>query len=161
MFEILILVFGAIGVGFFLIFLLALSDRRRKDKGVVANEPSLTQIQFEKACVAILEGMKLEIESIERTDENTLEIKAKNPTPFVGGNFFVYSVYLPPNEVVTSAEILEVSNMVIQDRLSKAILMTNTRFTEDLPAISELAPMEFIDEKRLTELMSQYRILPA
>jgi restriction endonuclease Mrr len=155
MLEVLIVAFGAIGVGFGLIFLLALADRRAKKKNpALYEDQGLTQTQFEKACVEVVERMKLDVEEIERSSDNTLEIKAKNPAPIVGGDFFVYCVYLPSNEVVSSAEIIEVSNLIVQDRLSKGILMTNTRFTDDLPAIGELAPLEFIDGERLKTMMA-------
>jgi len=153
--SILLIVFGSLGFGFFLIFLLGLADKKRKESNPSSEEPQgLTQVEFEKACVEIIERMKLDIQTIERSDENTLEIKAHNPAPITGGDFFFYTVYLPSNESVSSAEILEVSSMIIQDRLSKGILMTNTRFTDDLPAIAELAPMEFIDGQRLQSILA-------
>lgn len=156
MIEILLIAFGAIGVGFLLILLLAMDEKRTKKKRAQnpSEEESFTQKDFERACVTVVERMKLNIEEIERTDAHVLEIKAKNPAPIVGGDFFVYCIYLPRSEIVTAAEIIEVSNMIIQDRLSKGILMTNTRFTDDLPAISELAPLEFIDGARLQKILS-------
>lgn len=156
MIEILLVAFGAIGFGFLLIFLLAMADKRDKKhrSETQTEEPGLTQNDFEKACVEIVERMKLNIDEIERTDGNILEIKATNPAPIVGGVFFVYCVYLPRGEIVPAAEIIEVSNMIIQDRLSKGILMTNTRFTDDLPAIGELAPLEFIDGVRLKSILA-------
>ena len=158
---ILLLIFGSIGLGFFLIFLLGLDEKRRKSSLPVIEGSGLTQIQFEKACVEVIERMKLTIDSIERNEEHALEIKAKNPTPFTGGDFFVTTIYLPRGEVVTSAEILEVSSMIIQDRLSKGILMTNTKFTDDLSSLSELAPLEFVDGEKLKELMSKYSVVTA
>lgn len=155
MLEVLVVAFLAIGVGFGLIFLLAFADKQAKKKNPAARaEPELTQKEFEKGCVTVVERMKLIIDEIERTDDNILEITAHNPAPIVGGQFFVYCVYLNPAEFVSAAEILEVSNMIIQDRLSKGILMTNTRFTDDLPAISELAPLEFIDGARLKTVLA-------
>ncbi len=158
---ILFIVFGAFGFGFFLIFLLGLDEKRRKASRPAHETVGLTQIQFEKACVEVIERMKLDIEGIERADENILEIKAKNPVPFTGGDFFIMTIYLASEEIVTSAEILEVSNMIIQDRLSKGILMTNNRFTDDLPSLSELAPLEFIDGEKLKELMAKYSVVAA
>ena len=155
MLEVLIVAFLGLGVGFALIFLLAFADKQARKKNPAAHaETEFTRPQFEKACVQIVERMKLQINGIERTDENVLEIEAHNPAPIVGGHFFVYCVYLSPGEIVSAAEILEVSNMIIQDRLSKGILMTNTKFTDDLPAIGELAPLEFIDGVRLKMILA-------
>lgn len=155
MLEVLIVAFGAIAAGFALIFLLALADKQAKKRNPAARAPSdLGRPEFEKACVEIVERMKLTIDTIERTDENVLEMEAHNPAPIVGGKFYVYCVYLNPAETVSAAEILEVSNVIVQDRLSKGILMTNTKFTDDLPAISELAPLEFIDGARLKAILA-------
>ncbi len=163
MLEVLILAFAAIGGGFFLILLLGMADKKSRARiaAMPSDGPELTQMQFEKACVALTEAMKLDIDNIERSDGRTLGIRAKNPAPFVGGEFFVHCAYRSPQEKVTAAEILELSNMIIQDRLSKGIFMTNAGFTDDLASISELAPIDFIDGKKLQELMEKYSIVPA
>ncbi|HEX5038198.1 MAG TPA: restriction endonuclease [bacterium] len=150
MMGVLIVAFLAVGVGFGLIFLLAFADKQsRKRNAGKRPEPDLAKPQFEKACVEIIERMKLEIHDIQRTDDDNLDIRAKNPAPVVGGEFFIRCVYLPDGGRIEAAEIIEMSNVIVQDRLSKGIFMTNGRFTEDLPAIGELAPIEFIDGARL------------
>jgi restriction endonuclease Mrr len=153
MLEVLIVAGLAIAVGFALIFLLAVADKQSRRKNVRSAEPEMSRSQFEKACVEILERMKLDIHDIQRTDDDNLDIRARNPAPVVGGEFFIRCVYLPEGRI-ESAEILEMSNVIVQDRLSKGIFMTNGRFTEDLTAISELAPIEFIDGARLKAISS-------
>ena len=70
----------------------------------------------------------------------------------------IHSVLASPERTISAAEIVELSNAIIQDRLSKGIFITTAQFTSDLPAISELAPMEFIDGAKLKELAERYRI---
>lgn len=160
MIEILLLAGGSVVVGFLLIFLLALADKQTKKKRA-ADSPSplgplgLARPEFEKACVEVIERMKLEISDIQRTEDDSLDIRATNPAPVLGGEFFIRCVYLPDssNQRIEAVEILELSNVIVQDRLSKGIFMTNARFTEELPAIGELAPIEFIDGERLKKMM--------
>jgi restriction endonuclease Mrr len=156
MLEILLIAFGSIGVGFFLILLLAMADRKSKQRRPqAAAEDALTRDQFDKACVEIIERMKLDIEEIQRTEDDNLDIRARNPAPVVGGEFFVRCVYLSEQDGrIQSAEILEMSNVIVQDRLSKGIFMTNGRFADDIPTLSELAPIEFIDGTRLAAMMA-------
>lgn len=154
MLNVLIVAFGAIGVGFALILLLALADRQAKKKRPPVEEGGLTQREFEKACVEIVERMKLTIGEIIRTEDDNLDIRAKNPAPVVGGEFFIRCVYLEAGGVVQAAEVLEVSNVIVQDRLSKGLFFTNASFAADIPSLSELAPLEFIDGSRLRAMMA-------
>jgi restriction endonuclease Mrr len=158
MLEILILCFGAIGVGFFLIFLLALADKKKK-KTHPPEENALSPVQFKKACVAVIENMKLELEEVAEISDEQLDILAVNPTPIVGSRFLVRCVHLPPEELVRSTEVLEFSNTLVQERLSKGLFITTGRFADDISGLGELAPIEFIYGSALKGLMEKYRIL--
>ena len=81
---------------------------------------------------------------------------ARNPTPITGGQFLIHCLYSDKDAVIGSAEIIEFSNMIVQERLSKGIFITTGRFTGDIPAIGELAPMEFIDGEALRRLVNKY-----
>lgn len=150
----LLIVFGSLGIGFFLIFLLALSDKKRKASG--PGERLFTAPEFEKACLLVVEGMKLEIDEINRTGQDRFDMIARNPTPITGGQFLVHCLYVEPKQVITAAQIIELSNMVLQERLSKGIFITTGRFTEEIPGIGELAPMEFIDGQAFKKLIAKY-----
>jgi hypothetical protein len=150
----LLIVFGSLGIGFFLIFLLALSDKKRKESG--GGERLLTPPEFEKACLLVVEGMKLEIEEINRAGEARLDMIARNPTPITGGQYLVHCLYVDPKQVIDAPQIIELSNMVVQERLSKGIFITTGRFTEEIPSIGELAPMEFIDGQAFKKLLAKY-----
>ena len=155
----LFIIFGAIGFGFFLIFLLALAEKKRK--GVRDEKrPTLTFLQFQKACAQVVEAMKLEIEEINRIGENRLDLIARNPTPITGGQFLVHCLYLGPAEIITATQVIELSNMVLQERLSKGIFITTGRFTDEIRSIGELAPIEYIDGPALKGLVEKYKILP-
>ena len=149
-----LIVFVAIGIGFALIFLLALSEKKRR--GSPSAPAAFSRERFEKACVQIIEGMKLEIGEITRTGSSQLDILATNPAPITGGEYLVHCLYTDPGEVVSGPQIIELSNMVVQERLSKGIFITTGRFTADIPGIGELAPMEFIDGAAFEKLVKKY-----
>ncbi|QQR80299.1 MAG: restriction endonuclease [Deltaproteobacteria bacterium] len=104
----------------------------------------------------ILETMKLDLEEFHRTADNQLDIMAKNPAPFTGGEYLIQCLYVPSDYVVDAAKILELSNSIIQDRLSKGIFITTGKFTPDLSTISELAPIEFIDGEQFRNLVKEH-----
>ena len=153
---ILILVFASVGIGFLLIFLLALSDKKRRMTEGTPRDRNLTAAQFEKACVLVVEGMKLEIEEINRASPDRLDMIARNPTPITGGQFLIHCLYVDPKQVIPATQIIELSNMVLQERLSKGIFMTTGRFTGEIPTIGELAPLEYIDGPAFQKLLAKY-----
>lgn len=142
-------------VGFGLILLTALTSKKEIKKIVV--ESGLTLDQFQKVCLALAEEMKLSLESYEAT-ESGIDIRAKNNTPFTGGDFLVHGFYDPVGRSVPQPQVIEFSDMIVQERISKGIFITNSRFESDPRLISELAPMEFIDGGRLKELIQKYQI---
>ncbi len=146
----------AVSIGFLLIFLLALSEKRKRCITSLFSEKKLTPEQFQKACTLIVEAMKLDIEEISNLEDQKLDIIAQNPTPFTGGKYLVHCLYVPSDRVIGSAEIIELSNMIIQDRLSKGIFMTTGKFTNEIGSIGELAPMEFIDGKKFMGLLEKH-----
>ncbi len=158
MIEIFLIVGGAIGVGFFLIFLLALSEKKQR-KLTPRAEAGLTRSQFEKACGLVIEGMKLEIVEASQSGENRFDIIAKNPVPLIGGDLLIHCLYADPEEVVGTPPILELSNMVLQERLTKGIFITTGKFTNEIGTITELAPMEFVDGAAFQGLMKKYSVV--
>lgn len=154
--SIIVLALSACLFGFLLVLLLSLSDKKRRKRATDTPEKKLSFEQFGKACLNIIEGMKLEIESVNESEDSSLDIVAQNPTPITGGRYLVHCLSIDPKEVVASAEILELSNMVVQERYSKGIFMTTGRFTQDIPGIGELAPIEFIDGDAFGELLEKY-----
>ena len=155
--SLLLIILGAISLGFSLIFLLALSERKKKNSSSPPRGGGMNRVQFEKACVMVLEGMKLEIEEVTQSPGAQTDIIARNPTPFTGGSYLVRCLFVDREEVVGVNPILELSNMVLQERLSKGIFMTTGRFTTEIPTIGELAPMEFIDGPTFLSLVEKYR----
>lgn len=144
----------ALFIGFFFIFLLSLSTHKKAE---VTEPAPLNFDQFKKISFALVDEMKLKVVETE-TSDNGLDILATNPAAFVGGPLLVRCLYLESTAVVGAPTILEFSNVILQERVSKGIFITTGRFTPDLATISELAPMEFIDGVKLKSLMAEYQI---
>ena len=151
--PVLLLVAAAVSLSFLLIALLALSGKRKRFE----REPLVTALQFETLCLALLDEMKLKVEEMERTGAD-LDILAVNPAPLILGKIFARTAYLAPETVIDVSRILEVSNLVLQERCLKGIFITTGRFPPELSTLTELAPMEFIDGTRLEALMATYQI---
>ena len=158
--NLILVLIGTFLLGFGLIFLLALAEKRTASSSVFKTF-FLHQESFEKACVEMIERMKLNVEDVQRPRPNELDILAVNPAPFIGGDLIVHCAYIQPEEVIGPAAIIELSNMVIQSRLTKAILITTGKFTDEKDTLGELAPMEFLDGKTFQGLIEKYKIQTA
>lgn len=133
----------AAAAGFALILLAALTGRKPRPF-----EASLTFSQFEQTCYRLMDEMKLQIEEAEKSGP-CIDLLVRNPAPIVGGLLLVRCLYLEPDGVVTAAQILELSNLVVQERVTKGVFLTTGRFTPDRATLTELAPIEFIDGEAL------------
>lgn len=157
-------IFFVLGVAFFVGFLLIFATSFSKKSGGAAphhlEEGRLPSFErFIRSCVSLAEALKLNVGEVhENADEQSVDLYVENPTPITGGQFIMHCTLRPQQNIVDTAEIVELSNSIIQDRLSKGIFVTTGSFTPDLPTISELAPIEFIDGNRLEELAEKYKI---
>ncbi len=158
MVEALIVIFGSIFMGFGLIFLLAVSDKKKKKTlSPTTPGPSVLPSYFEKACFQIIEGMKLEIEEIHRSGNSLIDVLAQNPTPLTGGRYLIRCLYCDdPERSIQTTEILEFSNNILQERLSKGIFLTTGKFSPEISSLGELAPIEFVDGEDLEKLLKKY-----
>ncbi|MBI2082956.1 MAG: restriction endonuclease [Deltaproteobacteria bacterium] len=139
--------------GFFLIFLIALSDRKRKIQKLP--ESFQSPIQFYRSCLDLIDAMKLEL--IEKEEKgNQIDIMAQNPAPITGGLLLIRGLFLSPSSVVEISQILEFSSMVLQERVTKGIFITTGEFSPELKTVIELAPIEFIDGKKFLALREKY-----
>ncbi len=155
---IIIVAFFAMMAGFVLIFLLGLSDKKRKKiTPDTKDQPNLLRQEFERACMSIIEGMKLEIRDAVRSGNGELDIIAENITPITGGKYLIQCHYMEEGRrMVDSREIMEFSNLVSQEKATKGILITNGQITPEYHTMIELAPMELVDEEKFFELSRKY-----
>src|SRR5262249_21871902 len=98
--EVILLFLGSIGLGFGLIFLIAVTSPKPQpiDLRKESNNSPLVELDAEqlgKLVGAFLDKMGLEIERIQGGKNELLEIRALNPTPVTGGTFLIHCITAP------------------------------------------------------------------
>jgi Restriction endonuclease len=160
--NLLIVIFCTVVLGFFLIFWIQKTSGRREtvEEKIPLPAPlqNLDIDQFFAICRELLEKMGLKVEETYRTEDNEIEVYAENPAPMVGGPIVAYLMLYPRGAQVTSMDVMNFASDIVGERKSKGILITTGFFTPDVPYLPELPPIEFIDGKRLYELMQRYQI---
>lgn len=155
-----VVLFIALIIGFLLIFATSLSGKRRPDGIGSMDDGSLPNYErFVRICRDIFENFKMDILEVnENTEDQSVDFYLENPKPVVGGKLLAHCILRNKDDVVGAGDIIELSNAIIQDRQSKGIFITTGKFTDELAAISELAPIEFIDGGRLEELAKEFKV---
>jgi len=150
----------AILIGFALIFATSLSGKKAADGIGTLQTGALPHFdRFVRICRDILEAHKLDISEVhENAETQSVDIYCENPKPLIGGRLLAHCTLRAAEDVTSAAAVVELSSAIIQDRLCKGIFITTGQFTPELGAISELAPMAFIDGKELERLCHQQRI---
>ncbi len=163
--NLLIVIFCTFVVGFILIFFIQKTSKppeTTEAKIPISSElQNLNLDQFFAIGCELLEKMGLTIKESFRTEDNEIDIYAENLEPIVGGPMVAHLILYPPGAQVTVADVQNFATDIIGERRGKGILITSGFFVPEVFALPELPPMEFIDGKRLAELMRQYNIKPS
>ncbi len=155
--EIFLVVGLALLGGFLLILVSGIASKKGKNNDI-SPQRTLNLLQFKKACRELIEVLKLSLEE-EESNETRIDILARNPAPRIGGLLLIRGLYQPPSAIVPTTDVLEFSNMIVQERVMKGILITTGRFSPEVKTIPELAPMELIDGEELTRLIAAHQII--
>lgn len=114
--------------------------------------------QFERLCFRLLEQMGLSITSCHRNKQGEIDITALNPQPITGGSYIVRCALIPPEIPINSTQIIALSDTVLAERALKGIFITTGFFSEEVPKLTEGAPLELINGQRLRQILGEYRI---
>jgi len=117
--------------------------------------------KFEEVCRLLLEKIGLLITTVGNDRKGRIEITALNPQPITGGEYLVHCALLPSTQTIDSATVIALSDAVRAERALKGILITTGYFSEEVSKIFEGSPLELINGKRLSELLTEYHISPA
>lgn len=147
----------ALLLGFFLILLSALFDRKKTTPSSSLEEPLISLEVLQTVCLALVDEMKLQMIEAEKK-ENGIDLLAENPAPIIGGKYLFRGILLKKGETVPLPQIVEFSDTVTQERISKGVLVTTGQLPPEVSRLTELAPMELIDGERLKQLMEKYQI---
>jgi hypothetical protein len=160
--SVIFLFLGAIGFGFLLIFLIAVTAPKPQpiDLRKESNNSPLVELDSEqlgKLVGAILDKMGIEIERIQGGKNEILEIRAINPTPVTGGTFLVHCITAPPATGKLDGPMVGKFIRAMRSAyVSKGLLFTTGTFTPDGRLAAEDAPVELFDREAIKKLVDQY-----
>jgi len=156
-----LLVFVAIGLGFILIFFITATSPQRREEpfpetGQKTSGNKWTKKEFEKHCIAIVQGLGLKISNITQEKGAVMEIYAVNPAPLIGGLCIIHSLYLPEKGIAQPEDILTLSSIVKYEGATKGIFITTGIFPKTIDEFISESPIECIDGEKFEELIKVY-----
>lgn len=166
MFNLFIVLILTFVVALILIFFISSHDRKLKKKQeqlLISNEleeeeSPLDFRQFSKVCMDICENLKLEIDDVTQLENDEIVVRAHSSNPITNVSFLVVCFHLHKKQTLDNSKVMEISDQIISERLSKGIIMTTGLIDPAVKNLPELAPMEFIDGNKLKELIEEYKI---
>jgi len=115
--------------------------------------------EFEDLVEALLQKMGLTTEGRKASADGGIDIIAHNPQPVVGGKLIVQCKrYAAP---VSVPVVRDLFGVVTDERASKGILISTSRFTREAEEFAADKPIELIDRDRLLELLGRHQVQAA
>lgn len=157
MFNLVIVLMATFVLAFVLIYFIASHDRKLKiklDREHPA-DPSDVELDFRRFtqfCMELCEYLKLEVTDLTRPQNDEVVIRAANVNPITRVEYLIVGFYVAPHVEIAPTKIMEVSDQIVSERISKGILITPGFFPESAKRLPEIAPMEFIDGTKMTEM---------
>lgn len=151
-----------IGLGFLLIFFIKKTSKKVPGEIEIPLPPELQGLDFDQfysLSAQLLEKLGLQIREGYRDKDFEADIYADNPQPLIGGPVIVHIHLYPEDGRITSMDVMNFASNLVGERRGKGIYLTTGHFAPDVWTLPELPPMDFIDGKKLQDLISQYRIL--
>jgi len=164
MFNIFIVIIVTFAIALFLIYLISSHDRKLKKRKEAArteqegDETAMDFRQFTKICMDICENLKLEIDDVNQLENDELIVRATSSDPITKVQFLIVCYYLHKDDTLDNNKVMEISDQIVSERLSKGIIMTTGRIDNAVKNMPEQAPMVFIDGFKLNELIEKYKI---
>lgn len=161
MFNLVIVLIATFGFALVLIYFIAAHDRSMKKRNdlTTASQTGDQELPdfrlFVKFCTDLCEYLKLEIREITHPIDNEVVITAQNTNPITRVEYLVVGFLARSDQEIERVRITEVSEQIVSERLSKGILITTGLFPDAVKNLPELAPLEFIDGKKIAELKSK------
>ncbi len=150
-------------LGFALIFLIQKKSPQHIPQMENPLTPSLQNLSFEdffELTRQLLEKWNLQIGESFRENETEADIYAINPSPFVGSPVIVHLSLYPEGNLISSMDVMNFASNLVGERRGKGLFITTGVFAPEVWTLPELPPMEFIDGKKLGELLEEHGLLP-
>jgi restriction system protein len=160
---VILLMFGAVMVGFLLIMLIGATAPRATppDLHTLSGDASpLLDLDAEalgKVVSVLLDKMGLELDRASGGRGGELEIHAINPTPLTGGKILVHCVPAPEDTgKVNGLRVQQFIRAVRSSYVSKGLLFTTGEITPDGRLEAEDAPVELFDRHQLQKMIDEH-----
>jgi len=159
MMNLLLMFFLTIAVGFLLIFFIKKTSKKTPGETTINLPPELQGLDFDKffsMSSQLLEKMGLVIKESYRDKDNEADIYAENPAPLIGGPVIVHLHLYPDDGRVTSMDAMNFASNLVGERRGKGLYLTTGHIAPEVWTLPELPPMDFIDGKKLEELLKEH-----
>ena len=159
---ILLLLGGAVGFGFFLIFLIGATAPKPQPLDLKASSGGSPLVELDaeqlgKVVAVLLDKMGLELDSAKGGNGGIVEIMAVNPAPITGGKILVHCIPAPPQSGrIDGPAVLKFIRSVRSAYVSKGLLFTTGEITPDGRLDAEDAPIELFDRDQLGKLVTEH-----
>lgn len=166
MFNLFIVLIITFIIALILIYLISAHDRRMKDNEnaklysntVDSHTLNYDFRQFTKICMDICDNLKLDVQEVYQSEGNEIIAKAVSQDPITAVQFLIVGYFLHPQALLESGKIMEISDQIISERISKGIIITSGKIDDTVKLLPELAPITFLDGSKVKELIEKYKI---
>ena len=131
-------------------------QREKLVQEIGADVFSLSGVEFENVCQALVEKMGFTTESTKASGDGGIDIIAYNHQPLLSGKYIIQCKRYSGS--VGEPILRDLYGVVTSERANKGILMTTGYFTQPAISFSENKPLELIDGARLKELIEAYLV---
>jgi hypothetical protein len=128
------------------------------DEQYAAQLGDLDIAQFEGMMRRLVnEYIGLEIDVVDRTAANEVEIRATDPKPMVGGLYIVYGVLRRLDDYVGPEVVMSLKDVVKEEGALKGVLVTNGIFAAPAAQMLDAQKLELINGPTLLRLLAGTR----
>jgi hypothetical protein len=150
---------GAIGMGGFLILLIARyaphpNAHIAATARVTGGGQPMPFDEFRALLIDLLEALKLEIVLITGTARE-LDVIVRSSEPLTGGRYLVHAIWDAPGDIVDQPYVVRLQDAAKADTAAKGILITPYRILSDGLGNIEI-PIELVDGRGLRDLVERY-----
>jgi restriction endonuclease Mrr len=161
--AVLFLLFGSVGLGFALIFLIGLTAPKKPKLDLIAASGGSPLVELDaeqlgKVVALLLAKMGLELDRASGgPGSDLLEIVAKNPAPVTGGTVLIHCIPAPSTTgTVDGPMVGKFIRAVRTAYVSKGLLFTTGTFTSEARLEAEDTPIELFDRDQLSQMIDQH-----
>jgi hypothetical protein len=165
MMNLVVVLLGTFALAAVLIYFIAKHDRTTRLRTeahakAMGTEPALPDFrEFSKVCMDLCESLKLEISDVSQPAGGEVAIRAASINPITRVEYLIAGFLLPRHSVLETSRVMELSDQIVSERLSKGIIVTTGRVDREAALrLPELAPIEFIDGGKLEQMLHDKEI---